>query len=111
MTVQVHSDPEFDGPIVLYATKGFDSYTFALDVDSRDLLRELDPLGSALPRRITIALELEQPFEKAFESVHRHVIPLLTNRTLDELRALGGVEVRDAKTDQVMWQEPSSRSR
>ncbi len=105
MTALALDEPRADAPIVLYATMGFDSYTFSLDIESRDALEAV--IGSdatrALPRRVTIALDLKQPFETAFGSVYRHVIPLLTSLSLDDLDRLGGVEVQDSKTDQVLW--------
>jgi hypothetical protein len=90
-------------PIVIYATRGFDSYTFALDADCRDELVAQSPTMKTLPRRVTIALDVVQSFRDAFGPVLDHVIPLLTNRTLDDLRPLGGIEVRDPQTDQVLW--------
>src|SRR3954469_504955 len=106
MTAQAQAESAAVGPIVLYASKGFDSYTFSLDLDSRDLLLDQAPVPSTLPRRVTIALDLAQPFEAAFGSVYRHVIPLLTNQEVGDLLRLGGVEVRDPKTDQVLWRAP-----
>ncbi len=105
MTALAHDEPHADAPIVLYATKGFDSYTFSLDIESRDALEAVIGAGAAraLPRRVTIALDLKQPFEAAFGSVYQHVIPLLTSLGLDDLDRLGGVEVQDSKTDQVLW--------
>ncbi len=106
MTALAHAEPTAEGPIVLYASKGFDSYTFSLDIDSRDLLRASAATPAPLPRRVTIALDLAQPFEAAFGSICDHVIPLLTNQSLDDLRRRGGVEVRDAKSDRVLWKAP-----
>jgi len=112
MTAHAHAESPVEAPIVFYASKGFDSYTFSLDIDSRDLLEaEIGAEATrTLPRRVTIALDLKQPFEAAFALVRRHVLPLLTTLNLEDLRRLGGVSVLDSKTDEVLWQAPATRS-
>jgi hypothetical protein len=93
---------ELPEPLVIYITRGFDSYTFFVD---RDQLDRLEPVA---PDRLTLALDLKRPFAEVFEPIHRHVIALLTAQDLDRLQEAGGVEVRDYETRRVLWQ-PSQR--
>ncbi len=86
-------------PLVIYVTRGFDSYTFFV---SRD---QIDRLEAALPDRVTIALDQRRPFAEVFEPIHRHVLALLTAQDPRALQASGGVEVRDYDSRELMWQQ------
>jgi hypothetical protein len=92
-------------PLVIQSARGFDSYTFALDWESRERLlgetiRETAPPP---PRRITLEMDLRRPFAEAFEAVAPHVLSLLTNLPVERLCQAGGVEVRDYETSKVLW--------
>lgn len=90
-------------PIVIYATQGFDNYTFSLDLDSRDRIIE-EFRGAVMPtRRVTIAVDTKAEFEKVFGPIEPQVIHLLTGLSPDRLRSRHPIEVRDSKTDRVLW--------
>ncbi len=92
-------------PLVIQSSRGFDSYTFALDWESRERLQDeaLDGSAPPPPGRITVEMDLRRPFAESFEAVARHVLPLLTNLPVERLRHVGGVEVRDAETRRTLW--------
>jgi hypothetical protein len=108
MKARAPVEPPVEKPIVFYASMGFDSYTYSLDIDCRDILATTIGAEATrdLPRRVTIALDLKKPFEVSFGAVYRHVFPLLTTLSLDELCRLGSVVVLDAKTDATLWNHP-----
>lgn len=94
--------------IVIYATRGFDNYTFALAIESRRLI-ESAYAGQVVPTsRVTIAMETRANFESAFGAVEPQVVALLTGLNLEHLLRDGWVvEVRDSETDRVLWTPPS----
>lgn len=97
----VHADP-----LVVYATKGFDNYTFALDIETRERLLE-ETEGQVMPTsRVTVALDTKENFESAFGPIEPQVITLLTGFSHDHLRSRWELEVRDSKTDRVLWKAP-----
>ncbi|MDP3178881.1 MAG: hypothetical protein Q8M76_13325 [Spirochaetaceae bacterium] len=100
-------EPNAD-PLVVYATRGFDNYTFALDIESRERLREICGAEKAdlLPRRVTVAMGVKAQLEALFGSIEPHVIPLLTGLDHPHLSELGGVELRESSTDQTVWRLP-----
>ncbi len=91
-------------PIVIYATRGFDNYTFALAIGSRKQL-ERHLRGQVVPTsRVTVAMDTRASFEAAFGPVEPQVVVLLTGLSVDRLHALGWqVEVRDSETDRRLW--------
>lgn len=94
-------------PIVIYAVRGFDNYTFSLDEWSRGAVREA--LGEGVPEpswRLTLALDVSRPVEDSFAAVHRHVIGLLTSMSPEQVAALGPVELRDFDSERVLWRLP-----
>ena len=94
--------------LVIYATRGFDNYTFALAIESR---RQIESFyaGQVVPTsRVTIAMETRADFERAFGAVEPQVVALLTGLNLEHLlRDRWEVEVRDSETDRVLWTPPS----
>jgi len=92
-------------PLVIQSSRGFDSYTFALDWESRERLQDEVEGESAPPPpgRITVEMDLHRPFAETFEVMAHHVLPLLTNLPVERLRSIGGVEVRDAETHRPLW--------
>jgi len=97
-----------DEPLIVYATRGFDSYTFHLDIESRERLR--DTLGAEtadlLPKRVSVAMGVKAKLEALFGSIEPHVIPLLTGLDHPHLSQMGGVELRESATDQAVWRLP-----
>jgi len=92
-----------DAPLVICVTRGFDSYTFFLEPDSQHRLTEVLGAARPLPDRVSIALDLARPFAEAFGPRHGHLLPLLTNLEVERLRRLGGVDVRDDDSGQLLW--------
>jgi hypothetical protein len=104
---QAQAETALHEPIVIYAVRGFDNYTFSLDEWSRGAVREA--LGADVPEpswRLTLALDVTRPVEESFAAVHRHVIGLLTSMTPEQVAALGAVELRDFDSDRVLWRLP-----
>lgn len=94
-------------PLVVYATKGFDNYTFALDIETRERLAEALH-GQVMPTsRVTIALDTRESFESAFGPIEPQVMTLLTGLSPDRLKNRWELEVRDSKTDRVLWKAPA----
>jgi hypothetical protein len=94
-------------PLVIYATRGFDNYTFALSIESRGQI--LEEFGEQIvpTSRVTIALDTKAGFERVFGPIEPQVIMLLTGLSLDRLQERWQVEVRDSSTDRVLWPSPS----
>jgi hypothetical protein len=99
---QIHATNE---PLVIQSSHGFDSYTFALDWESRERLQDeaQDDSAPLPPARLTVETDLRRPFAESFAAMAAHVLPLLTNLPVDRLRQVGGVEVRDAETHRTLW--------
>jgi hypothetical protein len=95
-------------PIVIYATQGFDNYTFSLDIESRDRITEVFHDTVMPTRRVTVAVDTKAAFEKVFGPIEPQVIHLLTGLSPDRLRDRLPIEVRDSKTDRVLWAPPQA---
>lgn len=95
-------------PIVIYATRGFDGYTFALEMHDREWIVQQTHGQIAPARRVSIALDTKADFEATFGAIEPQVVTLLTGMNPERLQRLGGIEVRDSKTDQVMWSSQSA---
>lgn len=94
-------------PVVIYAVRGFDNYTFSLDEWSRAAVREALGAGTPEPSwRVTIALDVTHPVEESFASIYRHVVGLLTSMTPEQLQAVGPIELRDFDSERVLWRLP-----
>lgn len=95
-------------PLVVYATRGFDNYTYALHPFSERRLQKAHPKHQ-LPSRLTIAFDAQEVVDKMHGEVFSQAVPLLTRLTLDEIEALGGVEIREPGSDRVLWKWPRGR--
>ncbi len=92
-----------DAPIVIYATRGFDNYTFALDIESREQILAVHE-GQVMPTtRVTVALDTKDAIEQSFGAIEPQVVTLLTGLSLERFRSRWRLEVRDSKTDQLLW--------
>lgn len=103
------AEPREDGrePIVIYATRGFDNYTFALAIEDRERIREATERQVVPTSRVTVALDTKANFESVFGPIEPQVVMLLTGLPQDLLRKQWRVEVRDSETDRVLWALPS----
>ncbi len=95
-------------PLVVYASRGFDNYTYALHPFSGRRLRQVHP-EVRLPSRITIAFDAQDAVDQMHDTVFRQAVPILTGLTLIELEKLGGIEIREPGTDHVLWKWPQAR--
>lgn len=94
-------------PLIIYATRGFDNYTFALAFESQEQLLARSG-GQIVPTsRVTVALDTKTDFERVFGPIEAQVVTLLTGQSPDRLRASWEVEVRDSETDRVLWCPPA----
>ncbi len=93
---------------MVYATRGFDNYTYALHPFSERRLLQEQP-DVRLPSRITVAFDAQDAVEAMHDGVFRQAAPLLTGLTLTEIEKLGGVEVREPGSDRVLWRWPRGR--
>ncbi|MEZ4406237.1 MAG: hypothetical protein R3A52_07165 [Polyangiales bacterium] len=92
-----------DAPIVIYATRGFDNYTFALDIESREQILAVRERQIVPATRVTVAFDIKDAFEQSFGAIEPHIVTLLTGLSLERLRSRWRLEVRDSKTDQLLW--------
>jgi hypothetical protein len=65
--------------------------------------------STQLPSRLTIAFDAQEVVDKMHGEVFSQAVPLLTRLTLDEIEALGGVEIREPGSDRVLWKWPRGR--
>lgn len=95
-------------PLVVYATRGFDNYTYALHPFSERRLLQAHP-KTQLPSRLTIAFDAQETVDKMHGEVFGQAAPLLTGLTLAEIEELGGIEIREPGSDRVLWKWPRGR--
>lgn len=104
-TAEIRHRPE---PLVVYATRGFDNYTYALHPFSERRLRQEHP-DTRLPSRITIAFDAQDAVDQMHDGVFGQAAPLLTGLALADLEKLGGIEIREPGSDRVLWRWPRAR--
>ncbi len=96
-------------PIVIYATPGFDSYTYELDPHSaRRLGRDED--STSLPSRVTIAFASKHIEAAAGGQVVEQAVRMLTGSTPEALVTHGGVEVWHSRKNELLWQWPQDQT-
>lgn len=93
---------------MVYATRGFDNFTYALHPLSEQRLEATRP-KPRLPSRITIAFDAQGDVDAMHDAVFGQAAPLLTGLTLAQLEDLGGIEVREPGSDRVLWRWPQAR--
>jgi hypothetical protein len=95
-------------PIVIYATPGFDSYTYELDPHSARYLGH-DEEGASFPSRVTIAFDSKHIESAASGQVVEQAVRMLTGLTPEALVAQGGVEVWHSRKSELLWKWPRAR--
>lgn len=95
-------------PIVIYATPGFDSYTYELDPHSAQYLGH-DAEGASFPSRVTIAFDSKHIEAAASGEVVEQAVRMLTGLTPEALVAQGGVEVWHSRKSERLWKWPRAR--
>ena len=79
-----------------------DGYTFSIDPRSRVELKHLKPAIRPLPR-IFIAFDDFGDFQRERGDLYEHVAQLLTRLSESELHALGGYEIINPLTEEVLF--------
>ena len=97
-------------PLVIYATREFDGYTYQLDPLSEDRVRQLNTRYARPQKmpRIFISYDMKEDFEKLVGPFVDELVPLLTGLRDEEILALGGVQFVDPRTDSVMLTYPKA---
>lgn len=95
-------------PIVIYATPGFDGYTYELDPRSERRLGR-GAQASPLPSRISIAFDSHHVEAAAHEQYMKQAVALLTGSKVEELTSEGGVEVWHSRKSELLWKWPQDR--
>jgi hypothetical protein len=98
--------PRTTEPLVIYAAREPDGYTYQLHPLSEDRVREKHPAQKTFPR-IFISHDTR---DDSADIVADQLVPLLTHLSPEEARALGGAEFRDPATDRVLFTWPRARS-
>jgi hypothetical protein len=99
--------PQNEEPLIIYATREFDGYTYQLDPLSEDRVRK-ENTRYARPQkmpRIFISYDMKEDFEKL-------VGPFVDELVLEakDVLEMGGVEFRDPGTDRPLFIWPQGRS-
>lgn len=95
-------------PIVIYATPGFDGYTYELDPHSERRLQR-NGQASLLPSRISIAFDSHHVEAAAHEQYLKQAVALLTGSSVEALASEGGVEVWHSRKSELLWKWPRAR--
>lgn len=95
-------------PIVIYATPGFDSYTYELDPHSARRLGHDD--DATYPSRVTVAFDAKHIEAAVGGHLVAQAVLMLTGRTPESLTAEGGVEVWHSRKRELLCQWPQART-
>lgn len=97
-----------ESPLIVEVKTSDRGLTFSLDGDSVERVRE-KYRGDWTSSRVTVDSETKDLFEKIHGDVIRHIIPVLTGLTLEQVAEMGGVRLRNVSNGQV-WEEWPKRS-
>ena len=102
--------PAEEGPLVIYATREFDGFTYALHPDSVARL-QASPSRRALPQRLSVAFDVRAPLDREQGDTLEQIARLLTGLAPTELQRVGGVEFWDPATEEVLaiWPQAPSQ--
>jgi hypothetical protein len=98
--------PLHSEPLIIYATREFDGFTYQLDPSSQRRARQqLGNQAKTFPR-IFISYEVKENLDKLVGPVASELVLLLTGLSEEDVGRLGGVEFRDPNTDEALffWQ-------
>lgn len=79
-----------------------DGYVFKLHPKSVKKIKENFP-DKILPSQLFIAFDVKQDFEKLHGPILDHVAPGLTNLTSEELKKIGGVQIINPISNEILW--------
>lgn len=92
-------------PFVIYATPGFDGYTYELDPNTERRLQR-DAQAALLPSRISIAFDSHHVEDAAHERYLKQAVALLTGSSVEALANEAGVEVWHSRKSELLWKWP-----
>jgi hypothetical protein len=96
-------------PLVVWREADEEKTMFTLDEHSRHRVQIVSTHElSSYP--VTVGHTTRQEFEKVFGSVFGHIIPVVVGLPHSKVVALGGVELRDKSTGEVLMQWQSNQS-
>ena len=99
-------------PLLIFASREFDGYTYQLDPLSETRVRQLNT-SLARPQkmqRIFISYDLKEDFEKLVGPFVHELVKMLTGLEASVVLKLGGVEFRDPITDLSLFTWPQAHS-
>jgi hypothetical protein len=84
--------------ITILLNKDLDGYTFSLTPQSNEII--LSKFKDARPvRNVFVGYDVKANFELYHGKIKEHIIPALTDLTLDQINQLGGAKIIDIKTN------------
>lgn len=93
--------PAEEGPLVIYATREFDGFTYALHPDSVARLQSSSS-RRALPQRLSVAFDVRAPLDREQGDMLEQIARLLTGLSTTDLQRMGGVEFWDPATEEAL---------
>ena len=99
-------------PLLIYATREFDGYTYQLDPLSEDRVRKENTRYARQKKmpRIFISYDMKEDFETLVGPFVDELVPLLTGLEAEDVLQMGGVEFRDPSTDRPLFIWPQGHS-
>jgi hypothetical protein len=92
-------------PLIIYASKEVDGYTYRLHPDSRERVLKANPTPRSFPR-IFVSYDVGDDYKALRREMRPELVSLLTGLSEEEVRALGGVEFQDPKTEKKLFNWP-----
>lgn len=92
-------------PIDIVAAPRTGTVSLSLAASSRERLEREGALKGA-PRSVSVDGGVADAFEELHGDVLIHLVPLLTGLSLEDLAQIGGVRVRFAGREEVVWEWP-----
>lgn len=99
-------------PLVIYAAREFDGYTYQLDPLSEDRVRQFNTRYARPQKmpRIFISYDMKEDFVKLVGPFVDELVLLLTGLEAKDVLQMGGAEFRDPSTDRPLFTWPRVRS-
>jgi hypothetical protein len=99
-------------PLLIYASREFDGYTYQLDPLSEARARQQHITGVRPQQmtRIFISYDMKEDFETLVGPFAPDLVKLLTGLSAEVVQQMGGVEFRDPGTDTALFTWPQAHS-
>jgi len=94
-------------PLIVDVSINDQGLAFSLDADSTKRVRDKHG-GAWASSRVIVGYETKHEFERIHGDVIRHIIPVLTGLSLEQVAAMGGVRLRDMSIGQE-WEWPKRK--